>query len=174
MAARQPAEVAALGLPPVTLERLHPARPWKVVRRRFSCDLPGDLVYATHGRAVPGPVVPAALGVLPDDALERVRMAMSRLRDERGDVVGQVGVGWLEEAGGRPPAGHWMLLLAGEGSLHLALEPDTGRGVVLGGTGLYASAAGQLRERQPGQASGATWAAGQGPVDLEVILVLDR
>jgi hypothetical protein len=51
-----------------------------------------------------------------------------------------------------------------------------GRGVVVGGTGLYANAAGALTERwQPGEPSGVAGAGdGVGSIQLELKLVLDR
>ena len=98
--ARLPAEVAALGLPPAALERLHPARPWKVFPRRFTVDLPGDVIYRTHGAGGQGPVVPASLGPLADPALAPVTVLMAKLRDERGDIVGQAGAARIDGPAG--------------------------------------------------------------------------
>jgi hypothetical protein len=175
--ARLPAEVAALGLPPAALERLHPARPWKLFTRRFVVDLPGDVIYRTHGADGQGPVVPASLGPLTDPALAPVTVFMGKLRDERGDIVGQAGAARIDgpagpaEVDGAVPPGpdgaqlqggaQWTLLLPGEGTLFVLLPEDQvsrmrpgepqgdggtrffggGRGVVIGGTGLYANAA---------------------------------
>ena len=183
--ARLPAEVAALGLPPAALERLHPARPWKLFARRFTVDLPGDVIYRTHGAGGQGPVVPASLGALADPALAPVTVLMAKLRDERGDVVGQAGAARIDgPAGAGATLGgaascrrrQWTLLLPGEGTIFVLLPEDQvprmspgqaqadggtrffggGRGVVLGGTGLYANAAGVVTERwrpvDPGEA----------------------
>jgi choline dehydrogenase-like flavoprotein len=193
---RVPAAVAALGLPPAALERLHPARPWRVVVRRFRVDLPDDAVYRTHGPAGQGPVVPASLGPLADPALQAVTVLMARLRDERGDVVGQAGAARLDgpagpaRGGGQlPGAAQWTLLLPGEGALFVMLPEDQlpamapgpagdgvqffggARGLVVGGTGLYADAAGVLGERWL-PATDAT--DGGGTLALTLQLVNDR
>jgi choline dehydrogenase-like flavoprotein len=208
--ARLPAEVAALALPPAALERLHPARPWKVFTRRFVVDLPEDVIYRTHGAGGQGPVVPASLGPLADPALEPVTVFMGKLRDERGDIVGQAGAARIDGPAGPadvdgavppgpdgvqlPGAAQWTLLLPGEGSLFVLLPEDQvsrmrpgepqadggtrffggGRGVVIGGTGLYANAAGLLTERWRPAAPGETAAEGVGSIQLDLRLVLDR
>ena len=88
----------------------------------------------------------------------------------------------------------WTLLLPGEGSLFVLLPEDQvprmrpgepqadggtrffggGRGVVIGGTGLYANAAGMLTERWRPAAPGETAAEGVGSIQLDLQLVLDR
>jgi hypothetical protein len=208
--ARLPAEVAALGLPPAALERLHPARPWKLFPRRFTVDLPGDVIYRTRGAGGQGPVVPASLGALADPALAPVTMLMAKLRDERGDVVGQAGAARIDGSAGPagvvdavppgtggpelPGGAQWTLLLPGEGTIFVLLPDDQvtrmapgqpqadggtrffggGRGIVLGGTGLYANATGVVTERwrpiHPEEAVG----EGAGSIQLEMQLVMDR
>jgi hypothetical protein len=210
--ARLPAEVAHLGLPLAALERLHPARPWKRFARRFTVDLPGDAVYRTHGTGGQGPVVPASLGALTDPALAPVTVLMAKLRDERGDVVGQAGAARVDGPAGPagvdgasppgtgaaqlPGAAQWTLLLPGEVAIFVLLPEDQvprmrpgepqadggtrffggGRGVVLGGTGLYANAAGVMSERwRPVESGQAGYVGdGVGSIHLELQLVLDR
>jgi hypothetical protein len=108
---------------------------------------------------------------------------MAKLRDERGDIVGQAGAARvaLTDLGGDPADAEWTLLFPGEGSLFIALDgdsPATGpglgggdeaprgflghhRGVVHGGTGAFANVAGELRETWP--AAPAAKAGSQAP-----------
>ena len=123
--ARLPAEVAQLGLPLAALERLHPARPWKRFARRFTVDLPGDAVYRTHGTGGQGPVVPASLGALTDPALAPVTVLMAKLRDERGDVVGQAGAARVDGPAG--PAGVDGAVTARGGGGSSCRAPRNGR-----------------------------------------------
>jgi hypothetical protein len=181
---RLPPQARALGAPEATLERLAPGRPVRVLERTFEIDLEDDIIYRTHGSKVGGAVVPASLGALGEASLAWVTAFMARLRDERSDVVGQAGALRVEPdagVGGGARTAQWTLLLGGEGSIFVALDGrDAGapapplergflgsrRGVVVGGTGLYAGAAGDLQE---------LWPAAPGEaVRLRLRLVNDR
>jgi hypothetical protein len=171
------------GLPADTLVRLPPGRPARVVERTLAIELGDDIIYRTHGAKAAGAVVPASLGALGEASLDRVTAFMARLRDERGDVVGQAGALRVDpgSAGGERAA-QWTLLFGGEGSLFIALDPAQSRsapppleqgflggatrGVVIGGNGLYANAAGALEELWP--------ASGGSSVRLRLTLVNDR
>jgi hypothetical protein len=174
---------ASYGVPAETLTRLPPGRPVRVVVRTLAIELDADLIYRTHGAKAAGAVIPASLGALGEVSLDRVTAFMARLRDERGDVVGQAGALRVDPAGpGGERAAQWTLLFGGEGSIFIALDPaqersaapgaeqgflgGASRGVVIGGSGLYANAAGTLEEVWP--------AAGGSGVRLHLTLVNDR
>ncbi len=116
--------------------RAEPPASARMIRRQLSIDLARDIIYRTGKGQEP---VPAGLPRLEDPVLDGVSVVMAKLRDERGDVVGQAGSSRM------PGMGQWTLLFPGEGSLYVAGE-GSGRGVVVGGTGLYADARGELQE----------------------------
>jgi choline dehydrogenase-like flavoprotein len=163
-----PAALRASDLPPATMGRLNGKRPVRVVERTFEVDLGEDVIYRTRGSAGAGPVIPTSLGALAEPTLARVTAFMARLRDERGDIVGQAGAIRVDRAadardGAAPPTAQWTLLFAGEGSVFIAMDEAQAksrppgsrgffgplRGVVVGGSGLYANAAGELTEAWP-------------------------
>jgi hypothetical protein len=111
-----------------------------------------------------GSVFPPALGVLTDPALRNVTVMMVKLRDERGEVVGQAAASTTLGGSGAPRA-QWTLTLPGEGTIYVV--PDSrgdswaegqvlgGRGgTVIDGTGRYANATGVVLEEMSGPS---TW-----------------
>ncbi len=173
-----PAAVSELALPAATLARLAGKRDVHTINRSLRIDLRTDVIYATGGTA-PGPLDaidgphPGDLGRLDGPGFARVSVFMAKLRDERGDIVGQAGAARvaMTDLSGDPADAEWTLLFPGEGSLFIALDgdsPATGpgpggaveaeaprgflgrhRGVVHGGTGAFANVAGELRETWP-------------------------
>ncbi len=145
--ANLPAEAVALGLPDATLTRLGGpgSGPVRVLHRRFSIDLATDIVTRTSGSR---------------------QILIAKLRDERGDVVGlgtAIRVG-LAETDSEPRDASWTLTFLGAGSLFVAMDGESPgptpagtkfnppgylgghRGIIVGGTGIHANAAGQMRE----------------------------
>lgn len=173
----QPAtpEIEALRLPPRCTRRLKAGLPWRMERRQLTFSAKQDLIYRTAGLDVDEPVFPASLGPLSDQKLAGVRVLLAKLRDEHGAVTGLAAAASSEPGDNLGYQSQWTLLVSGAGSLYVATDgnnsesrPTHGymgdqRGLILGGTGVFANATGVLHERWP--------LDGQGDVTFDITLV---
>lgn len=159
-----PEEIARWGLPASTLTRIDFKRPHRTSVRDLHFKFPDDVIYFTHGvdAMSPTPPVPPSMGILTAPLLSRTQTLMVRVRDRSDEVVGLAGA-FIEDA-----QASWTITLPGEGTLHVTSStPAQGwagtgvgvlrgqRGIVLDGTGIFATAAGYLMEA-PGPESGTT------------------